>query len=460
MVDAGGGNRSSADADRLQRRCVTPSRDPTEASKSDVDPTRIGVNLIDPRKSLETPAQAVYDFLGQVDGVKTVQGGKASANAKKLPQYYSKDDSHVGPTSKANNSMRSRLISGFRRGANKFVPEKAVTGLENVLGRLINTANYYDDDDEIDGHPPSRKGFRRKGKRNSSGLLPKRSDVLRSRSERANRNGGLNRSFDGLEHGDDWNLISQAEEGMLEDELAWEESYKPSIPQDTEEMHQAWGALLEAHDHQEVVGEDPDENNPRASTNSTVPQRLSRVPRTTMRNLVYEFGILAKHRYALWKLWRGLGDENGAPGKRKETYEGIVDKLAFPTSVGSSSSTSTSGSHSENSDLIGPEVLKQIEMDIPRTLGKVLSPDEHYDKLRRILHVFCVRNPEVGYCQSMNVIVGVLIFVGFEEADALFLLEKVLEGGADWLSAGEVSGICPGYHEKDLKNLMVRYIII
>ncbi|CAD7960170.1 unnamed protein product [Amoebophrya sp. A25] len=58
-------------------------------------------------------------------------------------------------------------------------------------------------------------------------------------------------------------------------------------------------------------------------------------------------------------------------------------------------------------------VLRQIEVDIPRTLPKALTSADQKNALRNILQAYCVHNPKDAYCQSMNVIAGLLVFLGY-----------------------------------------------
>lgn len=53
-----------------------------------------------------------------------------------------------------------------------------------------------------------------------------------------------------------------------------------------------------------------------------------------------------------------------------------------------------------------------IDMDTPRTcFGTPKFDDTHRESLRRVLYAYSIYNPEVGYCQGMNFIVGILLLV-------------------------------------------------
>ena len=48
------------------------------------------------------------------------------------------------------------------------------------------------------------------------------------------------------------------------------------------------------------------------------------------------------------------------------------------------------------------------------------------NSLRRILGAYTIRNPAVGYCQSMNFIVGILMLF-FEEEKVFWVLAAIVE---------------------------------
>ncbi|KAI8518093.1 hypothetical protein Bbelb_041100 [Branchiostoma belcheri] len=73
---------------------------------------------------------------------------------------------------------------------------------------------------------------------------------------------------------------------------------------------------------------------------------------------------------------------------------------------------------------------KQIELDLLRTM----PCNEHFNqldadgisKLRNVLQAYCLHNPNIGYCQGLNFMVGMsLLFL--EEEDAFWLLVAVTE---------------------------------
>lgn len=63
--------------------------------------------------------------------------------------------------------------------------------------------------------------------------------------------------------------------------------------------------------------------------------------------------------------------------------------------------------------------IQQIKLDIRRT---PLNSPEQIDELERVLSAFAARNPDVGYCQGLNFIVGFFLNEGFSEEEAFWLL--------------------------------------
>ena len=63
--------------------------------------------------------------------------------------------------------------------------------------------------------------------------------------------------------------------------------------------------------------------------------------------------------------------------------------------------------------------------------------------MRRVLRWYVVHNPQIGYCQSMNVLCGVLIAWGFAEDDVFYFMDSL------------IYEVCNGYHTWTLEKLMV-----
>eukprot|EP00879_Flechtneria_rotunda_P009240 GHRR01009673.1.p1 GENE.GHRR01009673.1~~GHRR01009673.1.p1 ORF type:complete len:381 (+),score=148.12 GHRR01009673.1:829-1971(+) len=80
--------------------------------------------------------------------------------------------------------------------------------------------------------------------------------------------------------------------------------------------------------------------------------------------------------------------------------------------------------------------VKQIELDLPRTFPRHswLSGPEGQVALRNVLTAYAGHNPDVGYCQGMNFLVGLLLLVVKQDCFRTFwllvvLLEQVLYPG-------------------------------
>ncbi|KAG9124962.1 hypothetical protein FRC07_009554 [Ceratobasidium sp. 392] len=74
--------------------------------------------------------------------------------------------------------------------------------------------------------------------------------------------------------------------------------------------------------------------------------------------------------------------------------------------------------------------LKEIEKDVVRTmpLNVFFGGDGiGVSKLRRVLQAYSWRNPELGYCQGMNLIASTLLLVFSEEEDAFWVLTCIIE---------------------------------
>ncbi|EGZ12270.1 hypothetical protein PHYSODRAFT_517537 [Phytophthora sojae] len=89
-----------------------------------------------------------------------------------------------------------------------------------------------------------------------------------------------------------------------------------------------------------------------------------------------------------------------------------------------------------------------IEKDLPRTFplslrssmrqSQELSEDgDHFGELRRVLQAYSLRNPTVGYCQSMNFLAAVL-------------LQQMGEEEAFWVLASIVEELTPQYHTRTM----------
>lgn len=146
---------------------------------------------------------------------------------------------------------------------------------------------------------------------------------------------------------------------------------------------------------------------------------------TDSANLVVD-GIPDTLRTTIWMLFSGaIHDKEANPG----LYEDLVEKVnqtlmsrtvcqlcdwlmnIFPQSMSKRCST-----HDE------------IERDLHRSLPEhpAFQSTEGIDALRRVLQAYALRNPQIGYCQAMNIVSSVfLIFC--DEEDAFWLLARLCE---------------------------------
>ncbi|KAK1930798.1 TBC1 domain family member 2A [Phytophthora citrophthora] len=89
-----------------------------------------------------------------------------------------------------------------------------------------------------------------------------------------------------------------------------------------------------------------------------------------------------------------------------------------------------------------------IEKDLPRTFPlalrnsmrqsqELLGDSDNFGELRRVLQAYSLRNPAVGYCQSMNFLAAVL-------------LQNMGEEEAFWVLAAIVEELTPQYHTRTM----------
>lgn len=76
-----------------------------------------------------------------------------------------------------------------------------------------------------------------------------------------------------------------------------------------------------------------------------------------------------------------------------------------------------------------PSVISQIDMDIRRTLtdNVFFRKGPGVSKLREVLLAYSRRNPQVGYCQGMNLIAASLLLITPTAEDAFWILASMIE---------------------------------
>ncbi|EAX96068.1 TBC domain containing protein [Trichomonas vaginalis G3] len=74
---------------------------------------------------------------------------------------------------------------------------------------------------------------------------------------------------------------------------------------------------------------------------------------------------------------------------------------------------------------IHEDVKRTIDVDIPRTFPRNKAFSSEY--LKKILYVFAVAHPEIGYCQSLNFVAAICLFVMKSDIQAFYLLLIIVE---------------------------------
>eukprot|EP00002_Diphylleia_rotans_P028675 TRINITY_DN5792_c0_g3_i1.p1 TRINITY_DN5792_c0_g3~~TRINITY_DN5792_c0_g3_i1.p1 ORF type:complete len:495 (-),score=97.44 TRINITY_DN5792_c0_g3_i1:112-1596(-) len=97
-------------------------------------------------------------------------------------------------------------------------------------------------------------------------------------------------------------------------------------------------------------------------------------------------------------------------------------------------------SYTNRESEVDPEVIRRIQKDIERSNARV----EDEVRLQRILIAYAVRNPAIGYTQSMNLI-------------ASFMLNILEEDIVFWLMTSIVEKILPGFYDEGLPGIHVAH---
>lgn len=131
-------------------------------------------------------------------------------------------------------------------------------------------------------------------------------------------------------------------------------------------------------------------------------QGVSMFRTTDIANLVID-GIPDRLRQNIWMIFSGaIHDKTMNPG----LYEDLVEKsMSRPSTI-----------HDE------------IERDLHRSLPEhqAFQQPEGIDSLRRVLQAYALRNPQIGYCQAMNIVSSVFL-IYCDEEDAFWMLAALCE---------------------------------
>nr|ODN93686.1 GTPase activating protein [Cryptococcus depauperatus CBS 7855] len=132
-----------------------------------------------------------------------------------------------------------------------------------------------------------------------------------------------------------------------------------------------------------------------------------------------QVGLPSRLRGELWEVMSGSVYLRYA---NPQTYDLLLSRNA--------------GKHSQSTD--------EIEKDLNRSLPeyKAYQSEEGLARLRRVLVAYSFRNPELGYCQALNIVVaGLLIYMS--EQQAFWLLEVLCER------------ILPGYYSPSMEGTLL-----
>lgn len=76
------------------------------------------------------------------------------------------------------------------------------------------------------------------------------------------------------------------------------------------------------------------------------------------------------------------------------------------------------------------EIVEVVKIDIPRTFPENIYFEVHKNELFNVLVAFAHQNSEVGYCQGLNYIAGLILIVTKDEHTTFWLLKHLVENVA------------------------------
>ncbi|KAI8085278.1 rab-GTPase-TBC domain-containing protein [Thamnidium elegans] len=93
--------------------------------------------------------------------------------------------------------------------------------------------------------------------------------------------------------------------------------------------------------------------------------------------------------------------------------------------------------------------MDDIEKDLHRSLPEYAAyqSNEGIDRLRRVLTAYSWKNPEIGYCQAMNIVTSSLLIYMTEEQ-------------AFWTLNTLVDHLCPGYYSSSMYGVLLDQVVL
>ncbi|EWC48110.1 hypothetical protein DRE_02689 [Drechslerella stenobrocha 248] len=131
-----------------------------------------------------------------------------------------------------------------------------------------------------------------------------------------------------------------------------------------------------------------------------------------------------------------VGLPNRLRGEIWELTSGSLYKRLFNPTLYTDTLTEFSGRHSLSID----EIEKDLNRSLPEYPG--FQSEEGIGRLRRVLSAYSWQNPDVGYCQAMNIVVAALL-IYMSETQAFFLLSTLCDR------------LVPGYYSQTMYGTLL-----
>ncbi|KAK6542635.1 hypothetical protein TWF694_006578 [Orbilia ellipsospora] len=131
-----------------------------------------------------------------------------------------------------------------------------------------------------------------------------------------------------------------------------------------------------------------------------------------------------------------VGLPNRLRGEIWELTSGSLYRRLFNPTLYTDTLTEFSGRHSLSID----EIEKDLNRSLPEYPG--FQSEEGIGRLRRVLSAYSWKNPDVGYCQAMNIVVAALL-IYMSETQAFFLLSTLCDR------------LVPGYYSQTMYGTLL-----